>query len=466
MSVARAHRGVEADVDVEATDQVDDSADQATATALSHAAIETARDEELETAADAAGPSTATTAAPATTPAQVRGRTIVLGGGIHIVGPRDSLWSIAEREYGHGEYWRTIKAANPGKVRGQSTIRDDTILEIPEVEVDTLAALKRFADQPEQLRDLVSLMSAADYDGFLAGLTTAQKEANARLLQIAEVNRATGMTIDELAAEQREFLQQRAAEQGTSVGESVGATVAAQGYGGGEAKVWNQMDSTLRKDWYQRFRDVVATIEEVAPPDIQQIIATAKSKGGGFAWAPRETEEMTAFAFTRHDWKLYCGLSFVRNAEIDPARVYANIAHEMGGHNYYGDEIGFDIQWEAMTDDERDAAERSGNSIYSTYAYPETEIFAELYEHRHDSDANATDHAFDADASGKPIKDHELRLHDVRRKLEQIKENFAPRAARGIVAGLARRVDIDPRILPETKEEFRHMVQHVFGFRP
>lgn len=467
MGVARQQR-VDADpthVGRRDRDEDDETTAQATATALSHAIIdrETRRDApDAEEATTAAPPTaSATTSAPAPTSG---GLTVKLGGGVHIVGPGDTLWGLAEVNYGRGAYWTRIKAANSGKVRGESTIRDGTVLAIPEIEVATLDAMKRFEDQPEQLRNLVVLMSDQDYEGFLASLSTDEKERNARLLQLAEINRATGMTIEELAVEQRHFLKEKADARGESISGTVTAIVENQGFGGSSASAWTGLDAAVKRDWYRRFEAVVASIKASAPADILEIIETAESKAGGFAWAPAENERLEAFAYTNGDWKIYCGTLFVGAAETDPASVYANIAHELGGHNYYGDnEFGFDIAYESMTASERNAAERGGNSIYSAYGYMESEIFANLYEYPYDSPSNATIHPFDTDRDGRRVTNGP---GDVVTQLRLIKRSFAPVVASGVIAGLARRVEMDPRIVPEAKERFLKSVENVFGYRP
>jgi hypothetical protein len=353
------------------------------------------------------------------------------------------------------------------------------VLTIPEAEVDTLVALRRFEDQPEQLRDLVVLMTAAEYAGFLAHLTPKQKERYAPLLQRAEVNRATGMTIEELAVEQRAFLESRAAAEGATLEESVADVVEDEGYGDKEATEWEQArDKGTLPAWQRRFRKVVREIKAGAPADVKAMIDHAEDQGGGFVWDPKQVEEYGAFAYTgsgSNAWKLICGFRWVEVAEDDPWRVYGNIAHEMAGHNYYGEnEIGIDIAWNALSEEERAAAEAGGNSLFSVYGYQETEIFAELYEYKYDRVDARSDHPFETDAAGNPMFDdewsHEKGDYEhhgaIHENLLSIQKNFAPIAARGVLAGLGRRVELDPRILPDAKLRFREAVLRVFGYYP
>lgn len=421
---------------------------------------------------DAANQVDAISGADPATPKPV-GRTIKLEGGVHIVGPGDSLWSIANAYYGRGTYWKTIQTANPGKVHGpKHIIRDGDVLRVPDLEVPTLEAMKNHEDQPEEMRDLAVEMSDAEYQGFLDGMSAKEQEKNAVLLQQIEMARATGMTPDEMADEQKKYLEEQAAAKGVTVGEYIRDLIATKGYGGGTADEWNALKPAEKKDYEKRFKKAVATIKKTAPPDVLDIIKTAEKNGGGFSWDPEHTEKLGAFAYTSGDWKLHCGTSFVEAAESDPERVYANISHEMGGHNFYGDRnAGWDVQsaaFEKLPEDERDIAESGGNSMYSTYGYMETEIFAELYEYSYDRKDNPTDHPFDTNPKGEDMKDpaRPHRHDDIAHKLERIKEAFAPKVAEGIVRGLHRRVQVDSHILPEAKQRYRAAVEDVFGFEP
>jgi hypothetical protein len=395
------------------------------------------------------------------------GKTMTLGGGGHVWIKGDTLWNLSKYYYGEGKHWRSIQAANAAKVK--KGLKEGMVLDIPAVEIDTLVGLLRFKDQPKELCNLVKLMPLAEYEGFFAQLTPAQIDKHAEFLQVLELMRATGKTVKELAADQRQWLKDKAASEKTDVGESVGNVVETEGYGGGKATEWNKLDAKQRKEWKHRFQECVKSIKTTAPADVQEIITTAEAKSGGFRWSPKEVEENGAFAYTQNAWDLHCGQRWVLAAEQDPMLVYGNIAHEMGGHNYYGNnELGYAIQKGAMTAKEEKAAEKSGNSIFSAYGYMETEIFAELYEYKYNlankKDAKyPSDTAFDTNKEGEAVnasKNDEL--GDVHYQLTRIKNAFEPGVASGLVASLARRVELDPRILPEAKERFERMVMHVF----
>jgi hypothetical protein len=404
------------------------------------------------------------------------GKTVELGGGVWTVTKGDSLWSIANQVYGKGTYWHELKKANKPKVHGaQNIIRDGDVLTLPTLAVATLTALKNFEDQPELLRDLVTGMSEEEYRGFLQNTPRATLEQNGQLVMDVEAMRSTGMTMDELAEEQKEFLEKQGAKEGKSAGEYVRDVIKTEGYGGGEAEMWNKLDKGQKKSWQDRFNAAVKSIKSTAPDDVKQVIKDAEAKRGGFRWNPAETEKNGAFAYTSGDWALHCGTQWVEAAENDVASVYGNIAHEMGGHNYYGGGNGWDIQAQAISKlgaKEEETAYSGKNHPYSAYGYMETEIFAELYEFTYATTGNPTDTPFEVDAQGKDLTPErkrptksgkEFRVGDVKYQLTRIKAAFAPKVAEAVVRGLWRRVQIDPRILDKAKELFVTDVRSVLG---
>lgn len=396
------------------------------------------------------------------------GKTLKLGGGTHKVKETSSLWSIANETYGKGTYWHEIKKANKHKVHGsQNIIRTGDELQLPELSVPTLTAFKNFEDQPDTLRDLVVRMPDEEYEAFLNNTPRATLESNGHLVQDVEMIRSTGMTPDEMADEQKEFIEGEAAKAKKSSGEYVKDLIAQKGYGGGIAKDWNKNSAKQKQRWHDRFKKAVKEIKATAPADVKQIVKDSEAKGGGFRWDPEETEKLGAFAYTSDDWALHCGTRWVEAAETDSAGVYGNITHEMGGHNYYGEGNGYGVQAAAigkLPAEEQEKAYSGGNSMYSAYGYMETEIFAELYEFTYATTGNPSDLPFDVDAKGNDLS-KEKKIGDVKFQLKRIKAAFAPKVAEGLVRGLSRRVDSDPRILDKAKELFRGDVATVLGIK-
>lgn len=400
-----------------------------------------------------------------------KGRKVTLGGSTHIVGPGDSLWSLADQTYGNGKYWREIKKANPGKVRGaKNVIRDGDELVLPELEVSTLAAIAGLEDEPDAMRDAIVGMTDEEYEGFLDGLSPAQRAEHGPLIQHAEMVRQTGMTLDEMGDEQKAFMEEQAAARGISVGELMKQEAEGRGFGGNSTKEWDDTPEPAKREFKRRFLAVIEVVRDTAPPDVKSVLDEARKKGGGkFIWEPRKVVEHGAFAFSRNDWNLYCGTLWVEQAEIDPARVYASIMHEMLGHPSYGKQnLGGEVidgAWEDLSEEDQEVARTSQKPVGTAYTYMETEIFAELYEFRYDTEHNRTDHPFAHGPGGVDVT-NDKRLDDVKTRLTHFQSAFEPTIARGLVMGLWRRVEGDPRIVSEAKDLFRAAVDDVFGFEP
>ncbi len=389
---------------------------------------------------------------------------VTRGGGEHTVVKGDTLWHISEEAYGHGRYWKKIRDANKGKVfRGGHLIHPDTVLTIPVLEIPVLTALHDHAADQAALRDLALSISDTDYEAFLASLSADERAAEAKLIQEVEILRSSGMTLDELADEQRKFLEAEAARQGKTVGQVIRDRVDAMGYGGNDSTWWTDRTPKEKKDWERRFNEVVKKVRAAASKPVQGVLAEAKKRGGGkIIWAVEECEKNGAFGYTRNDHNLYVGRRWVEAAEKDPEAVFANIMHEMMGHAAYGaaNIDGRDIMEAVIAglpDDQQSVATGSKNSLGSAYAYMETEIFAELYEAELDRPDNPTDRPWDEDQ--KKRKPH----GDVQYELEQIKAAFAPKVAEAMVRGLWRRVQLDARLSDATRSKFAERVKTVFG---
>ena len=210
-------------------------------------------------------------------------------------------------------------------------------------------------------------------------------------------------------------------------------------------------------------------MRQAAPADVKDTLRQAESRGGGIVWTPQEVEEAGAFGFTRGDWKLYVGMQWVHAADGDPAAVFASIQHELGGHNRLGQgEFGWDVMSKTLDDMPEEERTKANSALspdgkpmntYTAYGYIETEIIAELYEASYDRPDNPTDHPFAASGPRKPEG-------DVVFELQLIKTGFAPKVAEALVRGLCRRVQLDPKIHDDAKQQFRVRVEQVFGFTP
>lgn len=375
----------------------------------------------------------------------------------HTVKSGESYWKIAELYYGHGKYYQTIKKANGNK----ETIHPGNSLNIPQLKVPYMEAFTNTKGDDQKIKKLLGQLSEADWNDFIKHLDPAVGLKHSRLLQKIEMMRVTGKTFDEMAAAQLTFLEGKATAAGKSVGDYLKGEAASRGYGGSKATWWPSLSKKQKRQWTRRFNAAVKDIKKNAPADVKAIIKKAESRGGGFVWAPEDNERLGAFGFTRKDWKLYAGKEWLLAAQSNRARVYANIAHEMVGHNEYGTAVSWEKIMKGALDKmppaERTKAHSGGNSVYSAYGYMETEIFAELYEHKYDRADNPTDHPFDfpGDTTG--------RFEDVKKKLQSIKDNYEPQLAEAIVRGLWIRAKFDDFISDATKTKFKDRVKTVFS---
>lgn len=380
------------------------------------------------------------------------------GGGNWTVTKGNSLWQISKKVYGHSRYMAQIKAANPGKkmIVGE-------IYSLPEIEIPIGTALHDQEGNDVGLRDLAVSIPDADYENYVSGLSQEEHAKDATFLQLVDMMRSSGMTIDEMAENQKAYMEGKAKAGGKTIGEFVAGDVASRGYGGGKATEWSKLKPAEKRDYAKRFKAIVKELETNSPESVMATIKEAKSHGGGFIWEPVEVEKSHAFAYTAGDWSLHAGQRFVDAVEKDPSIAYANVTHEMGGHNEYGDEKGYQIINEVldkMPAKERKKATSGGNSVYSAYGYMETELWAELREDEFDSDKNPTDRPFEIARRGS-----EERAPDVKHQLEVIKSTFSPTVAEALVRSLYIRAQKDDRITASAFVKFRWDIDTVFGLK-
>ncbi len=374
-----------------------------------------------------------------------------LGGGTHTVPPGGNLWRIAEEIYGDGSLYVLLRDANPDDVHdGGRLVYAGAVLDVPRIARPMLDGLAAFSDDPERQLDVVSGVSQEDYAAFIAGLTAEEADANAEMLQTLEMMRASGMTLDQLAEDQQRWMETRAAAEGLSIGGFIQQETAARGYGGATATWWPSLTPDEQRAWTARFEAAVAAVEAAAPDDIRAILDEATANGGGFAWEPQVCEELGAFAFNNGRHALGVGRAWVEAVETDPAVTFGNVAHELSGHQEYGDTVGWAIISRVLANlpaDEQALARGGANHIFSAYGYMETEVFAELREQEHLHPDNPTD----------------TPAQDVPRQLQRIADAFSPTVADAIVRGLWRRVESSPHMTDEARQLFVEQVRAVFG---
>ncbi len=436
----------------EAVDEQQDAADQRVAVRESHQAIEREElpdDEARETSPDVDESELDTDGAKVIAK---RGKTVRLGGGTHEVTRKDSLWELSKTTYGHGKYWKRIRAANPGKVRARSNgtrdlIRNGDVLALPVLEIPPADALEALTANDPNLRAMT--------DGL---------EGDA-LLQMLEVSANTGMTYSQMVSEQRYFMEQQAEARGISVGEYIEQL--AQGSGGSvDTSGWDNLSSAEQEAWQERFDAIEPRVRTESRPEIVEVIQAAEDKGAGhIAFDAHEVLARNAFA-TGVGGNMLVGMEWVEAAEQDLERVAASVMHEMVAHASHGKRIAAGIGQEAVNslDDAELDKVSDPKHAWMIFGYWELEIFAELYEFTYDSDANLTDHPFDVDASGNELSHPKNKdMNDVRELLGEAKERTAPSLLPGLVQALWHRIENDPKIVDRARELFLRDVRAVMG---
>ncbi len=312
-----------------------------------------------------------------------------------------------------------------------------------------LDALKSLKADPKKLRDVVIAIPAKQYERFFDNLSGDDRSANLRFLQDIEMMRSSGMTPDEMAGDQKKYLEAQATAEGKSVGEYIGGEVAKRGYGGNAPVWWSSLTPDQQDERKKKFAEVLEKIRKRAPKEIREIISSAEAAGGGIVFDPDKAEELGAYGVRSGD-KLIVGKSWLETAENDIKDVYDNISHELGGHREYGDKPSWEIMQSVLASlppAERAKATGGAKSPYSAYGYMETEIYAELRELPYTTAGSQSDNPAD----------------DVEKQLEKIKEAFSPAVAEALVRGFRRRIQLDPKITGKARDIYDEKVKTVFG---
>lgn len=189
-------------------------------------------------------------------------------------------------------------------------------------------------------------------------------------------------------------------------------------------------------------------VRTAAPPEVLAVLTAAEGRGGGIRFGPQQVEEEGAdtYAYRLGD-SLVVGRLWLLTAEGDPADVFENIVHELGGHHDYSRELAWDVMPDATTPAERAAAMAGGQSLYSAYGYLETELYAELRE-------------LPFRVPGSRGDDPE---QDVEGGLRQIRTSYEAGVAAVVVRAFRRRIAHDARITPVALALYDRKVRPVFG---
>lgn len=296
--------------------------------------------------------------------------------------------------------------------------------------------------EPQELRTMVGRMvNEGVMDRFFDNLAQRDVRRFAAFIQRIRDIRAE---FSALVSAQVAYLRSRPGGAGETVRDRVERT----GYGGSRS-TWADLDAPTRADWQRRARIAIAAVRaSLRGTELAPILDR-----GELVFSPESAERLNAYAYVEGSNRLFFGRSWVQDAEEDVRNVWQSIAHELGGHEEFGDTWSWQIMQAAvasLTPEERREAFGAANSLYSAYGYLETEIYAELREEPHRIATSGGD---------RPEA-------DVPDQLEKVKEAFGPVVGRQIALRLYYRSLDDPRVGPSARKILYEAIQRVFNLFP
>jgi hypothetical protein len=215
-----------------------------------------------------------------------------------------------------------------------------------------------------------------------------------------------------------------------------------------------EWDNADKPAWKARaakaWTDVVASVKGT---ELESV-----AKGVTFDFNPKAALEGGFYA-QQDGHTLRVGMSWVRFAEMDPKNVWENLAHEMAGHFEYGQTYTSEIMDAALSTLSSDERKRFGvgtQGFFEAYEYPETEIYASLWQRRYRVPVAGAERP-----SGGIHPDE-----NILKRLHAMQDNLHPEVAKAVLKILKGRIDANPQILQRDKDFFVEKVKEVFKYTP
>lgn len=178
---------------------------------------------------------------------------------------------------------------------------------------------------------------------------------------------------------------------------------------------------------------MISELETDGPAIVRESLELLRSRGGQIRWSPERVDPMGAVAFqTRRD--LHVGTDWLRAGLRDATAVQATIAHEVEGHLRYGEYLTCRVLETALLD--TDPVDK--DALFRAYAYPESEIYAELKELEAHTSANI------GDAPERDVVD----------QVERLREVYPAPMADIVIAAMAARFDADDTLSAAARTMF------------
>jgi uncharacterized protein DUF4157 len=211
-----------------------------------------------------------------------------------------------------------------------------------------------------------------------------------------------------------------------------------------------EWDTADQPAWFKRADAAwAAVVASVKGTELESV-----AKGVEFKFKPKEAFEGGFYA-QQSGHELRVGMSWVRFAEQDPKNVWENLAHEMAGHFEYGETYASEIMDSALSrlsDADRKRVIGDPQKFFEAYEYPETEIYASLWQRRYRVPVAGPERP-----SGGIHPDK-----NIVKRLNVMLEVLHPEVAKAVLKELKRRVDANPQILQRDKDFFVAKVKEVF----
>jgi uncharacterized protein YebE (UPF0316 family) len=309
-----------------------------------------------------------------------------------------------------------------------------------------------------------------------------------RWLQEAETRAMSGMSEEEMAKLQSEFMEARlqkraiakiekeaakkgepksttpikptAAQRRKAHEEIVGETTVKQK---SEAEIeWLKKKKAEKLKWEKRGKAVIASVLAHVQKEYPELKLTAANFKADYEGIERRGKHVYAMGGTGSGGERLCvfGRSFVEVAEANPAYVVHTVVHEVFGHpeyGTYGQEYLLKLYDQAaakIKDYVRPTGKKRGAEI-DNFAYQGTEIYSELRSLPYYTPVSAKDRAKKIGGGGSPQR-------DVLYRVGLIKQNWHSKLAPALIRGLYMRFRNDPRLTPEALKLFRDSVKRVF----
>jgi Domain of unknown function (DUF4157) len=224
---------------------------------------------------------------------------------------------------------------------------------------------------------------------------------------------------------------------------------------------WAALGSDGQKAWWPKAKAVRKSIIDLAKKEVPAM----KLKESDIELDPdqiaKESVKRGMSIFALSGRPMIVGLLFIEAAKANPKYVLGPVLHEIHGHPMHGGESE-SFAWKLYEEStkhfpsySRPADRRPEENLF---AYPETEIYAEMIEASHATSLSTADKAKGIVGSDEPSA-------DIMEKVGRLARNLEPSVAKAVLLGMWERFRIDPRLTPASLQLFKDAVNAQSGLK-